>query len=148
MTKARSPGNSWPVSRIEEVLAHYSASGALSWSIKNADTLFGTFLLSGNMPLLRKRLPSWVQVRSQYAESLAQLERLAQATHCRMERAEDFFSARGFGASAGPSAPGLPPAGRKRCLRCDLCYANLARQNGKSSRGAKSSFEMFQEASP
>ncbi|MCA2959814.1 MAG: ATP-dependent DNA helicase RecQ [Silvanigrellales bacterium] len=133
----------WPVGRVEEVLAHFAAENALSWSILSAEELVGQVLLSGNMALLRKRLPSWVHVRAQYAESLAQLERLAQSTHCRMERAEEFFAAtRSFGATAGAagSASGAFQPGRKRCMRCDLCFASVSR------RSSKSSFELFREA--
>ncbi len=125
----------WASARVEEVLSHYAATGILSWRIRGSEEVEGVVLLEGNAVLMRKRLPTWAQVRSQYSESLAQLERLAQASHCRMERAEDFFSARGFGASAGPGA------GRRKCHRCDLCYSALAR---KSTKGA---FELFRAAS-
>lgn len=128
----------WSQGRVEEVLAHFAAENALTWSTLSADALMGHVLLSGKMGFLRKKLPSWVHVRAQYAESLAQLERLAQSTHCRMEKAEDFFlDSHRYGASSGRLAVA---AERRRCMRCDLCFASVSR------RSSKSSFELFVEA--
>ena len=127
----------WGFDQIEGVLTHFASSGSLLWRMYQSSEVQQMYLASGNKVALHRGLAEWVPLRNSSHESLAQLERFANAKLCRMQDAEGFFSARSVsGASARSS----------RCLRCDLCLASKSKAAfvQRSSLG-DASFHAFAE---
>lgn len=95
--------------QCSEILAHHAQRNELTWELKELNPGHAWHLIHGSSSSAMAQVKSYLRVRVGFAESLAQLERLARTTGCRLAHAEHFFAARS-GAQASTS-----------CLRCDNC---------------------------
>jgi ATP-dependent DNA helicase RecQ len=104
-------GLGWHFEQIVKVLKHYEGKWAFkvySWS-----ELADSFEFASRLDMRRKKLMTWSKHRSHFFESLAEIDRFANAKRCRLIQAKDFFLGRVGGASANPKV--------SVCGRCDLC---------------------------
>ena len=113
----------WSVDKMLKVLEHYQPK----WRFKvtSADQVFDAFVFVSDPAGRAQKLASWSRHRSHFFESLAEVERFANAKRCRLLLARDFFLGRRGGATADPQGG--------RCGRCDLCAGPVFSRKGSKN---------------
>jgi ATP-dependent DNA helicase RecQ len=96
--------------QCEEVLHHFAAAGTLTWRLLSPEQLQEGVIIAGSMTQFRLGMQRYLKLRKCLSDSLAELERLARTTNCRLASAHQFFAAH-------QKAP-RP----HRCEQCDLCF--------------------------
>jgi ATP-dependent DNA helicase RecQ len=99
----------WP--QCEEILSYYAQKGDLTWTLSPATDLQEKWILKGSTENARAALHKYEKTRSDFLDSLSELERLATQTHCRLRSIPTFF---GDGRRQS----------QKKCMQCDLCLAS------------------------
>ncbi len=96
--------------QCEEILNWYTARADLEWTTVSPELARTQWILKGSEDSARSNMKLYAKLRRDFHDSLAELERLANQNHCRLQRAHDFFGDE----SSKPS---------RRCGQCDLCLS-------------------------
>jgi ATP-dependent DNA helicase RecQ len=100
--------------QCEEVLRHFAASEKVTWRLLSPEHLQEGVIIAGSMAQFRHGMQRYLKLRRCLSESLAELERLARSTGCRLASAHQFFAAH--------QKERLP----RRCEQCDHCFGPSA----------------------
>jgi ATP-dependent DNA helicase RecQ len=97
----------WP--QCEEILLHFAQKKLLTWEIANPQQLQGQWIIKGSPENARSALHTYERTRADFLQSLTELERLANQTHCRLRNISSFFG------------DGVKNRSNAKCMQCDLC---------------------------